>query len=146
MKTRTMILVVFTAIVLSIPYAVLAEDGIPDLKGIWEGTTYSIKYHPNSGHEMEHRPSGHSGEVLPIKFTFTIESQENRIFTGTLASAKFKETVAGVIALDNKSLYLTDQDSTFFGKILGPDRFELIWTAVETPAHGVGHGVYIRKK
>ncbi len=146
MKTRTMILGLFFAVILTISCSAFAEDAVPDLKGVWEGTTYSIKYHPSSGHEMEHRPAGHSGEVLPIKFTFTIDFQDKRIFTGILASATFKETIAGAISLDNQSLYLTDQDSTFFGKILSPDRFELIWTAVETPAHGVGHGVFVKKK
>jgi|SaaInl7_200m_RNA_FD_contig_21_1557916_length_969_multi_13_in_0_out_0_2 hypothetical protein len=146
MKACTMILFVFMAIALSIPCSTFAGNSIPDLKGAWEGTFLSIKYHPESGHEMEHRPAGHSGKMLAIKFNLTVDYQEKRVFAGTIASAKHKESVTGVIALDNETLYLTDQDSTFFGKVLGSDRIELIWTAVETPAHGAGHGVFVKNK
>lgn len=140
---RTSILALLIAICLTIPGIAISGEKVPNLKGTWKGTSYGMKYGKDDLHW--HRPSA-PGKVSAVDLTLTIDFQNGRVFSGTKASARDKERILGVICADNKSIGMTDQDSYHFGKLLAPDKLEIVWMEVRPPVQGVSHAVYDRKK
>ena len=140
---RTSILALLVAICLAIPSVAISGDNVPNLKGTWKGTSYGIKYGKDKLHW--HRPSD-AGKVTPVDFTLTIDFQKGRVFSGTKASARDKERLLGVICADNKTIGIVDEDSYHFGKLLAPDKLEIVYMEARPPAQGVSHAIYTRKK
>lgn len=123
----------------------VAGGDVPDLKGTWVGSDLQgMKIGKDD--PKHHEPDSKSDGVHTIEFTLNIESQKGRLLKGTHSSKTNKERVLGVISSDNKSFYLVDEDSHFVGKLLAPDKFELIWMEVHPSTQGVSHAIYTKKK
>jgi hypothetical protein len=141
---RASMLAVLVTIALVIPGLVMAAGDVPDLRGTWTGHLVGMKH--GKGDPKSHRVDKGLRKLTAVDMTLKIDFQEGRVFSGTHSSAKNKETVIGVIRSDNKSVVMTDDDSFFFGKLLAPDKLELVWSEVEYPEHGAGIAIYSKKK
>ena len=136
---------VLASVVFAVSTAGAAEPEIPDLKGTWAveiagvgreklGETTYPKLHPEKlgFHEAE--------------FTLVIEKQEGFRFSGFRQSVRKKETVSGVFGFDNQSLYMVDDDGILIGRLVTPDRMELIYLHV-TKEHSIAsREILIRKR
>ena len=94
------------------------DKGIPNLVGTWQGT--------GSGHAAGHgfhKKMEKAGE-------YVIKDQQERIFHGVVtvhrAQHKGQETFSGVIAKDNKTIYIAGhQEGVRIGTIDGPNDLTL---------------------
>ncbi len=137
------ILAAITAILFIIPVVAVAGEA-PDLTGTWTGKSVGIKHGKTDA--KAHKDEADLGKVSSLDMTLTIKSQDGRVFTGTHGSPKFSERILGVVSVDNKSLYLVDEDNHYFGKILGPDKLEMVYMEVDHPTQGVAHAIYTKQK
>ncbi|MBN1167597.1 MAG: hypothetical protein JXA44_10780 [Methanospirillaceae archaeon] len=118
---RMISLFLIVATLLAGPVVTLADEGtgeVPDLVGEWKAVYL----------ETDSKDIGYEVNETPIR-TVYIEKQSGRIFEGykdyvwtegTL-SRRLQEKFLGIIAGDNKTLYLNDYSSGIaFGEITGP--------------------------
>lgn len=136
---------VFVIIAFLIPGPALAAGDVPDLKGTWVCKPIGgMKY--GKGDPKVHMKDEDLGKPYLMKFTMTIDTQKGRLISGTRTSAANKEKVIGVISLDNKSVYMVDQDGYLVCKLIDPDKMEMIYMQATYPVQVVGQGVYTRKR
>ncbi len=119
---RMISLFLIVATLLAVPVVTLADEQtgeVPDLGGEWKAVYL----------ETDSKDLGYEVNETPIR-TVYIEKQNGRIFEGYKdyiwtegsRSQHFQEKFLGIIADDNKTLYLNDYSSGLaFGEITGPD-------------------------
>ena len=120
-----------------------AESGIPNLVGTWivqteggvilKGAVHGVKTH-------------HRGEFSTLKAEAVVTKQKGRVLHGTFTSQRATEKFVAVIAEDNKSFYLADEDGFMEGQIGSNDKINIIYrhsTAADTV---VAVGTWTRKK
>lgn len=89
------------------------EKDVPDVTGVWKGTSDSVAMG-----KLGHADATDAPKFLHAEWTLTIDKQDGRAFYGAKASARATETVVGVI--DGAStLYMADDDGTYFAKLTG---------------------------
>ena len=118
--------IVLLAMFIVIPSPTFAGSAIPNLTGTWMSAREGIKLAPLPGagpDSVSHAKIG----FQKTTFTFNIEKQEGRCFSGFKSSAMNKERFAGCIGFDNKSVYMADEDGTDQGTLVGPDKMELYY-------------------
>lgn len=101
---------------------------VPDLTGTWVMVESSGANQGDLGHS-----SATSEPVFDHRggtWTTTIEQQHDRGFSGTRASENHSEALIGTIGYDNRSIYMVDEDTQFFGRLLDDGRMEIC--ALET--------------
>lgn len=114
-------------VVFLVPIIAIAEQGIPDLIGTWTCERQGIKMPPvKPGTGPDPLPHTKPGFVK-TEFTFAIEKQTELCFSGTLSSPMNNERFVGCIGLDHKSVHMADQDGTYQGALIGPDKMELYY-------------------
>ena len=108
----------------------LAADEVPDLTGTWVMVESSGVRQGNLGHsEPTTEPAfDQRGGV----WTNTIEEQHDRSFSGTRTSENHSEMLIGTIGYDGRTIYMVDEDTEFFGRLLDDGRMEIC--ALETGA------------
>jgi hypothetical protein len=113
-----LVLAVLTAASASAQTALLS----PDLRGTWKGETEAIIM----GNAGSHHPPVQVPEpqLTSVALTLTIDRQEGRRFAGTLASARSREVILGVVSRTG-TLFMADDDGYDFATLLGEDRMEL---------------------
>jgi hypothetical protein len=95
------------------------EKSIPDVTGVWKGTSDAVAM----GGKLGHTDPSTSPKFLHMAWTLTIDKQEGRAFFGTRASARGTETVVGVI--NGATLSMADDDGVFLGKLTSKNRLVL---------------------
>jgi hypothetical protein len=100
----------------------LAQDAIPDLKGVWSGTATGGVVAGNLGHqEASNEPRFKDTSVT---WTITIEQQEGPGLIGTWASPNKTEELIGVIRPDNRTVHFVDPDTFFQGFLRAENELE----------------------
>lgn len=121
----------------------LADSAIPNLVGTWTVKT-------EGGVLLKGSASGpkthHSGEFSTLTAETVVTRQQGRIFHGTFTSPKATEKFVGVIGMDNKSIYLADEDGFIEGKIVNNNRIESVYRHVTASDTVIGVGTWTRKK
>jgi len=114
-------LLVAIAILAGLAFAMTAwtqKSPQPNLVGTWEGST--VSHHKDRGH------------VQSAQYTFVIQEQKGRIFTGykawNLLGVDTTEAFSGVISRDGKKFYTAEHDDGFgFGDIISGTQIEVIY-------------------
>jgi hypothetical protein len=96
----------------------LSVADVPNIVGNWSGSFAS--YEKGTGYV--NAPAG--------ALTMTISEQKGRLFTGNLSlnfsSTKTIKAFSGIIALDNKTLYMAESDKGYdIGTVISNDTIEL---------------------
>jgi len=105
------------------PIYSFADESVPDLKGQWKGTAQSVGHNKRAQHtepldEVKYRS---------VEFTLTIDVQKGCAFQGVKASKRGSEDFVGVINPTDKSIGLAENDGYYIGKLVSPDKMELIY-------------------
>ena len=98
---------------------------IPDLKGTWKGESESIVFGSGNTHHTPATPPKEP-QLRSVPFTFVIDKQDGRRFSGTFSSAKANETVVGVVSRSG-AIYMVDDDGYSVGTVLAPNRVEFCY-------------------
>ena len=98
-----------------------AQSAFPDLRGTWKGQSESIV----SGTANPHQDGtpGSPPRYSSAPFTFVIDKQDGRRFSGTFSSPRRTESAIGVIS-ETGAIYFVDSDGYAFTHLLAPDRLE----------------------
>lgn len=124
----TVLAVLALAVLITASAAAQTAPLSPDLRGTWKGETEAIVMgNPGSHHPPVQAPEP---QLTSVALTLTIDRQEGRRFAGTLASARSREVILGVVSRTG-TLFMAEDDSYDFATLLGPDRMELCNLHVE---------------
>jgi hypothetical protein len=117
-------LVLILALIGTAATAALAQDAIPDLRGVWSGKGKAVVL-GNNPHHPDTQAAG-APRVRDIEATHNVEGQDGRVAWGRSSSAvaDSKEPFVWAIASDNKSIVGADMDGYFQITLLSPDRME----------------------
>jgi hypothetical protein len=99
------------------------ESAVPDLRGVWKGTSESVVSGSANPH---HATASTETRFSSIAFTLTVEKQDGRRFSGTYVSEHSKDQVVAVISR-NGTIVMADDDGYTIGTILAPNRLELCY-------------------
>ena len=102
-----------------------AQTPVPDLRGTWKGESESIVLGGGNSHHVPATPP-QQPQLRSVPFTFVIDKQDGRRFSGTFSSAKASETVIGVISRSG-AIYMVDDDGYDVGTVLPPNRIEFCY-------------------
>jgi hypothetical protein len=116
-------IVLLTATALA-PAPAAAQTAVPDLLGTWKGESETMVL--GRGNEHHSGPRSPEPRLSSVSFTMTIDKQDGRRFSGTVASAKHSAKLVGVIGR-NGSIYLVDDNGTSEGTMLAPNRMDLCY-------------------
>jgi hypothetical protein len=120
-----------------------AESGIPDMVGSWSVKAEGGVITKNSA---AHAKTHHSGEFSKLNAEVVVTKQQGRVFHGTFTSPKATESFAGVIGMDNKSVFIADEDGFAEGKIGNKNKINFIYRHVSPSDTVVAVGTWTRKK
>ena len=120
-----------------------ADSGIPNLLGTWtvqaeggvllKGAAHGVKTH-------------HRGEFSTINAEVVVTKQQGRVLRGTFTSQRATEKFVAVIAEDNKSFYVADEDGFMEGQISNKDKINVIYRHSTSADTVVAVGTWTRKK
>ena len=118
----------------------LAGD-IPDLRGAWRTTD-----HEGISTGSKHFPSA-DGKPRFVKAQFTMEiaEQDGRRFIGVKRSPKHEERIMGIIAYDNVTVHILEDEGAFHGRLLPDGSMELIYSHDSGASKGIGIARYVRE-
>jgi hypothetical protein len=141
MKKMT-ISVVVLAVVLTMGIS-FADSDIPNLVGTWAtqvegGVLLKAEKHSAKTH--------HRGDFSALKGECVVTKQQGRVLHGTFKSPKATEKFVAVISMDNKSLYLADEDGFIEGQIINNDQINIIYRHSSSKDTVVAVGTMTRKK
>jgi hypothetical protein len=120
-----------------------ADSGIPNLLGTWTVQSEGAVLLKGAVHGAK---THHRGEFSTLKAEWVVTKQQGRVLHGIFKSPRATEKFVAVIAMDNKSLYLADEDGFLEGQISNNDKINIIYrhsTAADTV---VAVGSLTRKK
>lgn len=117
-------------IVTSLSVPAMADDGWPDLTGVWTGVSPSV-VRGNPPHHQSTEPAGEV-RISERAFTMTIEGQEGRTFWGTIASPDSTEGIVGAIAADRQTLHIADTDGYASAVLIEPDVMDVCYVLSST--------------
>jgi hypothetical protein len=115
--------------------SVVSGEGMPNLVGNWTLTNFEGATFENSPGHLNTNSTGNvtwiskdfpAGEVMLF-----IKEQRGHTFAGTWmrpSNPENVETIIGVIASDNNSIYMTNGDTYREGRLVSPSEMELIGT------------------
>lgn len=100
-------------------------QAIPDLRGTWKGDSESVVL---GGGNIHHTPAAQASEpeFRSLPFTFTIDKQDGRRFSGTFASPRSSSKAVAVIARSG-AIYLVDAEGYTHGTLIAPNQMELCY-------------------
>jgi hypothetical protein len=111
--------------------AALADDAIPDLRGTWKGDSESIVIGGGNGHHTATQAS--EPELRSVPFTFTVDKQDGRRFSGTFSSPRSSTKVIAVMSRGG-TIFLADVEGFTNGRMLAPNRMELCYLKIASDA------------
>ncbi len=115
------------------------EKSIPNLVGVWKGTSDSVAMGA-----LGHVDATAAPTFLHVDWTLTIEKQEGRTFYGTKASSRAKETVVGVV--DGGQVSMADDDGTYVGKLTSPNRLIIRYLEAGKASKVASITLYVRER
>ena len=121
--------------------AVRAAD-IPDLRGVWrttdhEGITTGSRHFPQADQEPR---------FVKGAFVMEITRQEGRRFLGVKKSAKQQERIMGLVAYDNVTVHILEEEGAFHGRLLPDGSLELIYSHDAGGRQAIGIARYVKEK
>ena len=120
-----------------------AETGIPNLVGTWaieaEGGVITRN-------EVVGPKTHHSGDFSKITAELVVTKQQGRVFHGTFGSKKGSKALVGVIGMDNKTIFSSDEDGFAEGKIVNKNKINCIYRHSTAHDSVVAVSVWTRKK
>ena len=120
-----------------------AESVIPNLLGTWTVQSEGAVILKGAAHGAK---THHRGEFSTLKGEWVVTKQQGRVLHGIFKSPRATEKFVAVIAVDNKSFYLADEDGFVEGQISSNDKINVIYRH-STPADTVvAVGTWTRKK
>lgn len=139
---KVAISIIILAVVLNLGIC-FAESDAPNLVGTWvtQSQTGVILKGKKPGAKTHSR-----GEFTTLKGELTVTKQEGRVLHGTFTSPRATEKFVAVISMDNKSLYLADEDGFMEGQIVNKDQINIIYRHSTAKDSVVAVGTCIRKK
>lgn len=115
------------------------EKSIPNLVGVWKGTSDSVAMGA-----LGHAGAAAAPTFLHVEWTLTIEKQEGRAFYGTKASSRAKEAVVGVV--DGGQVSMADDDGTYVGKLTSPNRLAVRYLEAGKTSKVASSTLYVRER
>lgn len=115
------------------------EKSIPNLVGVWKGTSESVAMGA-----LGHVDAAAAPTFVKVDWTLTIDKQEGRAFYGTKASARAKETVVGVV--DGAQVTMADDDGTYIGKLTSPNRLIVRYLEAGKASKVASVTLYVRER
>ena len=120
-----------------------ADSDIPNLVGTWtvhaEGAV--LLKGALAGAKTHHR-----GEFSTLNAEAVVTKQQGRVLHGTFKSPRATEKFIAVIAVDNKSFYLADEDGFMEGQISSKNRINVIYRHSTSADTVVAVGTWTRNK
>lgn len=126
---------------LSIRKSAANPSPIPNLVGTWKVDTvgatilHSDQYSPKSHHTKQ---------FSTLQAEAIIQRQEGRRFIGIFKSPRYTEKIAGVISPDGKEFFYVDEDGFLDGKIINPNKMEVVYRHISKSESVVASGTYTR--
>ena len=120
-----------------------ADSGIPNLVGTWTVQAEGAVLLKSGATRAE---THHSGDFSTLKAEAVVTKQQGRALHGTFKSARATEKFVAVIAMDNKSFYLADEDGFMEGQIRSKDKINIIYRHSSPTDTVVAVGTWTRKK
>src|SRR5438045_924749 len=105
-------------------------QSFPDMKGAWTGTGKTIVMGP-APHHKDNPDAKSVGDVRlsEMKFTITVDGQQDNRFWGNIASPARTEPIIGAFAADGKRFRIVLRDSGMLdGTMSGADSFEVLYS------------------
>ncbi|WP_300157666.1 hypothetical protein [Solidesulfovibrio sp.] len=135
-------LAVLSALLLLVCAAQARADDAPDMRGVWrtvahEGITTGSRHFPQP--DMEPR-------FVKSEFTMEITRQEGRRFLGVKKSAKHEERIMGLVAYDNVTVHILEEEGSFHGRLLPDGSMELVYSHDSGGRQAIGIALYVRQK
>ncbi len=122
---------------------VRAGSEIPNLLGAWHGQCETgAVIRGDKPSPITHRDK----EFNVGECELVLTKQKGRIVRGDYRSKRATEQIVGVIGFDNKTWYLVDEDGIAGGRILSPDKMDLIYLHAKTSDSVAGAVIFTRKK
>jgi hypothetical protein len=121
---QIMLALVLTLVALATTMSASAQT-IPDLRGTWKGDSESIVL---GGGNIHHAPaqSSEEPEFRSVPFTFTVDKQDGRRFSGTFASPRSSSKEIAVVARTG-TIYMVDAEGFTHGTLIAPNQMELCY-------------------
>ena len=120
-----------------------AESVIPNLLGTWTVQSEGAVLLKGAVHGAK---THHRGEFSTFKGEWVVTKQQGRVLHGIFKSPRATEKFVAVIAMDNKSLYLADEDGFLEGQISNNDKINVIYRHAGSADTVVAVGTLTRKK
>lgn len=115
-----------------------ADKDIPDLTGVWKGTTQSVAVG-----KLGHTEPTETPKFVQVEFTLTIEKQDGPNFYGVRSTAKGKEVLLGVI--HGTKVSMVDDDGTLSGRLTSSNKMTLIYLEPGTNSKVASITVFTRE-
>ena len=118
--------IVAAALLATLATAANAEDAIPDLTGMWVGTSKAVVFGSNQFHPGS-QTAADPPRVREQEYAMEITGQDGRVFWGAAwatANPASKETIALALAADGKTIVGADHDGAHTMTLVSPDRIE----------------------
>jgi hypothetical protein len=136
-------------IVLCLPAS--GDDGLPNLVGNWtlKEQDYQGIVFGNASETLDYDTPGNvtwipdSSHPGPIRY-LVIKEQRGNVFLGELVSGSIAETLIGIIAYDNKTIYMIHGDNQKEGILVSPSEMNLITLENEAKGMGLASGKFIK--
>jgi hypothetical protein len=125
-----------------------AGQSIPDMKGVWTGTSKSIVSGPAPFHPatIPSKPAG-PNRLTEVEFIMTVEGQQDVRFWGTRGSATKVEPVIGVISADGKRIRVIPQSGGLIeGNFVDNDSIEIFYLENRNGASVAATNLFKRRK
>jgi hypothetical protein len=120
-----------------------ADSDIPNLVGTWTVQTEGAVLIKGAAHGAK---THHRGEFSTLKAELIVTKQQGRVLHGIFKSPRATEKFVAVIAMDNKSVYLADEDGFMEGQISNIDQINIIYRHSGSTDTVVAVGTWTRKK
>jgi hypothetical protein len=123
-------------------------QSIPDMKGVWTGTSKSIVSGPAPFHPAT-IPSKAAGpnRLTEVEFIMTIQGQQDVRFWGTRGSTMRVEPVIGVISADGKRIRVIPESGGLIeGTFVDNDSIEIFYLENRNGESVAATNVFKRKK
>lgn len=123
-------------------------QSFPNMKGAWIGTGKTVVLGP-APHHKDNPAATAVGDVRlsEIRFTITIDGQQDSRFWGNIASAAKTEALIGAFVADGKRFRIVLRDSGILdGVMSGDDKFEVLFSDAKPNLIAVGTNEYTRQK
>lgn len=145
---RNAVLISLVVAFLGTGASTLRAQSYPSMKGVWSGTGKTIVL-GLAPHHKDNPAATAMGDyrLSEIKFTITIDGQQENRFWGKISSSVKTETLVGAFAADGKRFRIVQRESGVLdGNMLSGDKFEVLYSDAKPDFVAVGTNEYTREK